>query len=191
MPAMGGIPAKIDYNASVHVPLTAEQQEKLDYLLGSFGSQEMRPPRLSFFYRIGLLAVAVIMVLLPLAYVTIVGALAWWVVTAAFQPPVLGDLGGMARYAAVLSLGPIVIFFMVKPWFARPVERSALVELPDGDELFLRAFIYMVARAVGSPLPSKIEFDCGVNAAAGFRGGLMSILRNDVRLLIGLHWWPA
>ncbi len=86
----------------------------------------------------------------------------------------------------MLSLGPIVLFFMVKPWFARPVEKAAQVELEEGHELFLRAFVYMVARSVGSPLPSRIEFDCSVNAAAGFRGGLMSILRNDVRLLIGL-----
>ena len=75
---------------------------------------------------------------------------------------------------------------MVKPWFARPVDKGGEIELEEGKELFLRAFVYMVARSVGSPLPSRIEFDCSVNAAAGFRGGLMSILRNDVRLLIGL-----
>ena len=146
----------------------------------------MRPPRLNLLYRVGLAAVALIMVLLPLAYVSIILAITWWVVVSALSPPELHDLLGMMGYAAVLSLGPIVIFFMVKPWFAQPVERGALVELSDGDEVFLRSFIYMVARAVGSPLPSKIEFDCGVNAAAGFRGGLMSILKNDVRLLIGL-----
>ena len=82
----------------MHVPLTAEEQEKLDYLLGAFGSGTMRPPRVSIFYGLGLVAV-----------------LAWWVVTAALQPPVLGDLVGMAKYAGVLSLGPIVLFFMVKP----------------------------------------------------------------------------
>ena len=170
----------------MHVPLTEEEQEKLDYLLGAFGAGSMRAPRVPLLYGLGLLAVTAMMILLPLAYVSLVLAIAWWVVSAAFDPPLLGDLNGMIYYAAVLSLGPIVLFFMVKPWFARPVERPAVVELEDGEELFLRAFIYMVARSVGSPLPSRIEFDCGVNAAAGFRGGLMSVLRNDVRLLIGL-----
>lgn len=170
----------------MHVPLTAEEQEKLDYLLGAFGAGSMRAPRINFLYGIGLVAVAMMMVLLPLVYVSLVATLAWWVVAAMFDPPVLSDLVGMVKYATVLSLGPIVIFFMVKPWFARPVEKGALVELEAGQELFLRAFVYMVARSVGSPLPSKIEFDCSVNAAAGFRGGVRSILRNDVRLLIGL-----
>jgi hypothetical protein len=170
----------------MHVPLTAEEQEKLDYLLGAFDEGSMRAPRVNFLYGLGLVAVAAAMVLLPLVYVSLVVMLGWWVVSAMFLPPVLGDVGGMLKYAALLSLGPIVLFFMVKPWFARPVDRGELIGLEDGQELFLRAFIYMVARSVGSPLPSKIEFDCGVNAAAGFRGGLVSILRNDVRLLIGL-----
>ena len=170
----------------MHVPLTEEEQEKLDYLLGAFGTDAMRAPRLSPLYAIGLVAVSFVMVLLPLAYISLVGVIAWWVVTAIFDPPAYWTFAAVVRYGGVLTAGPIVLFFMVKPWFARPVEKGALVELRDGEELFLRAFVYMVARSVGSPLPSKIEFDCGVNAAAGFRGGLMSILRNDVRLLIGL-----
>lgn len=158
----------------------------MEYLLGAFGADAMGAPKLSILYRLGLVAVTAIMVLLPLAYLSLVAGIVWWVVSNAFDPPLLSDMFGMFKYAAVLSLGPIVLFFMVKPLFARPVEKDALVELADGEELFLRSFIYMVARAVGSPLPSVIEFDCSVNAASGFRGGLMSILRNDVRLLIGL-----
>ena len=49
----------------MHVPLTEEEQEKLDYLLGAFGEGAMRAPRLSILYRVGLVAVTVAMVLLP------------------------------------------------------------------------------------------------------------------------------
>ena len=76
----------------MHVPLTAEEQEKLDYLLGAFGDGSMRAPRVSFLYGLGLVAVAVVMVLLPLTYVSLVLALAWRVLSAMFDPPALGDL---------------------------------------------------------------------------------------------------
>jgi len=161
----------------MHVPLTEEEQEKLDYVLGAFNDGAMRAPRLSLLYRLGLLAVALAMVLLPLAYFSLVLWLAWEVLSSLFTPP---------WFEPIVVAGPIVLFFMVKPWFAKPIEEEERVELAEGEELFLRAFIYMVARSVGSPLPSRIEFDCSVNAAAGFRGGIRSLLRNDVRLLIGL-----
>ena len=60
---------------AMHVPLTEEEQEKLDYLLGAFGSAAMRPPRMSLFYGLGLVAVTLIMILLPLIYVSLVALL--------------------------------------------------------------------------------------------------------------------
>ena len=87
----------------MHSPLTEEEQEKLDYLLGAFGSGVMKAPKLSVLYRVGLLAVAGVMVLLPLVYVGLVAALVWWIIAAAIAAPALDP---------VIVLGPIVLFFI-------------------------------------------------------------------------------
>ncbi|HAV64865.1 MAG TPA: hypothetical protein DCY13_21160, partial [Verrucomicrobiales bacterium] len=55
-----------------------------------------------------------------------------------------------------------------------------------GAEPVLFAFIEAVCRAVKAPMPRRVDLDCHLNAAAGFRKGFLSFLGSDLVLLIGL-----
>ncbi len=88
------------------------------------------PPRLegppgSVFYRLGLLLVAVAMVLLPLAYLGLVGLVGYgvyWHATA--HASWLAGAGVRLRlvvYAAPIAAGAVVVFFLLKPLFSKPV----------------------------------------------------------------------
>jgi Zn-dependent protease with chaperone function len=85
-----------------------------------------------------------------------------------------------------LVAGAILVVFMIKPLFAKPSKRSKPRSLNRTQEPLLFAFVDRVCAAVGSPRPSRIDVDCNVNAAAGFRRGIWSMAGDDMVLVIGL-----
>src|SRR6185436_11492365 len=46
--------------------------------------------------------------------------------------------------------------------------------------------ISKICDTIGAPAPKRIDLDCQLNAAAGFRRGFWSMLSNDLVLVIGL-----
>jgi hypothetical protein len=58
--------------------------------------------------------------------------------------------------------------------------------MDPGEERVLHTFIAKVCESVGAPMPGRIELNCELNAAAGYREGLKSVVRNDLVLVIGL-----
>jgi hypothetical protein len=89
-------------------------------------------------------------------------------------------------YVAPLVAGAILVFFMFKPLFAKPVKRGKPRSLNREQEPVLFAFVDRVCAAVRAPRPSRIDVDCDVNASASFRRGVLSMLGNDLVLTIGL-----
>jgi Zn-dependent protease with chaperone function len=75
----------------------------------------------------------------------------------------------------VIYLGPplaglILLFFLVKPLFARPPKPPEPIRLKPEDEPVLFAFVEQLCRTVGSAKPSAIHLDLGVNASASLKG---------------------
>src|SRR5436190_16320108 len=151
--------------------------------------------RTSFLYQIGLLLVTLVMLVLPLVYVAMVLAAAWgvWLYASHFRfllaPSGVGPrfyLVKLMAYIGPLFVGVVLLFFMVKPLFARRAAKAQPLALNPGAEPTLYAFIARICELVGAPMPKRIDLDCQLNAAAGFRRGFASLFGHDLVLVIGI-----
>ncbi len=165
--------------------LSSQHQEILGALQGRIEPVAASPP-----YRLALLVVAGAMLVLPLLYLALVGALGFGVYRHAVHNLDLFQAYpariALFFYGAPLLVGVILLFFMVKPIFAPQVGFGAPLPLRRQDQPLLFAYVEKVCRAVGSPLPSEIRVNCQVNAWAGFRRGLRSLFGGDTTLTVGL-----
>ncbi len=158
-------------------------------ILGAFAGP-LPEVRVGVVYRLGLAIVALTMVLLPLAYVALIGVASYgvyWHMTA--HQALLSDaegLWGLLLYAVPVFVGGVLVVFMIKPLFAPKTKEMEPVELTADAEPQLHAFIHRLCDVVGAPRPRKIVVDCEANASAGFRRGLVSLFGNDLVLTIGL-----
>ncbi len=168
--------------------LTPEQ------ILAGFGPR-IQPVRPSAVYRLSVVIVTIVMVLLPLIYIGLIGliiaALYYHAVydIAIFQH--MGKGSGASKGAILIYLGPLVagamvVAFMLKPLFARPVRREQVYVLEPDAEALLHAFVARICDSVGAPRPSRIEADSEVNASARRDGFLMGIFGTKLVLRIGL-----
>lgn len=146
------------------------------------------PAKTGLLYKIGLAVVAFAMVLLPLIYIALIGLAAWgvylhlthnlWIISSRG-----GGLFRLIAYLGPAVVGGILVFFMVKPFFAKRGKSPDPVTLDRAQEPLLFAFVEKICGLVGARTPSRIYVDCQVNASAGLKKGLWS---NDLVLTIGL-----
>lgn len=150
----------------------------------------MPPQRLPFHYRLGMFITAAVLVLLVLTYVGMIaglgGAIYWYAVHARVIVEKKVSIATLALYLGPMVAGAAVILFMVKPLLAPAGGRSATRAVKETEAPELWTFIRRLCRAVGAPAPGAIELDAEVNAAAGFRRGLLGFLTNDLTLRIGM-----
>jgi Zn-dependent protease with chaperone function len=176
-------------------PDRRELQEKI--VAGFHGNIPPRP--VPFHYRIGLLIAAITMLLLPLVYVGLIGLASYGVYWHATENHTVFEQSGNSRrsrrnndkaalvfYVVPLVVGGILVVFMIKPLFARRGKSSERRKLDPKREPVLFAFVERVCKVVGAPVPREIHVDCDVNASAGFRKGMFSLLGNDLVLTIGM-----
>jgi len=147
-----------------------------------------RPESVSLLYKLGLAAVAFVMVLLPIIYVGIIVLVAWGVYEHALHPryQLGGGILALLGYLAPIIVGGVLVFFMIKPLFARRPKDYEPHDVLPGEEPELFRFIYAVCDAVQAPRPARVLVDFQVNAFAGFRRGLPDLLRRRLTLSIGL-----
>lgn len=150
-------------------------------------------------YLFGLILAAALIVLLPVVYLGLIALAGYGVCYYAANHVDLlalpeGVRGRGLVFAALLKttayLGPILvgailILFMVKPLFARPARIERRLSFVPENEPVLFAFVARLCRIIGSPAPRRIDVDCDINAAAGFRRGLLSLFGRDMVLSIG------
>jgi len=147
-----------------------------------------RPKQISLLYKLGLAAVALVMVLLPIIYVGIIVVVAWGVFEHALYPRY--QLGGgtlaLLGYLAPIVVGCVLVFFMIKPLFARRLKDCESHGVLPEEEPELFRLIYAVCDTVQAPRPARVQVDFQVNAYAGFRRGLPDMLRRRLTLSVGL-----
>jgi Zn-dependent protease with chaperone function len=159
----------------------------LDGLRGSIA-----PPAISPLYRLGLAAVLVLLVLLPLIYFALIGGVAWLTWLHATQNatmlsgPGRGARGRLLLYLAPIVAGVLMLLFMIKPILARREKGAKPMIVRKEKEPLLFAFIARICHVLKAPVPSEVALDCQVNASASFRRGIMSFGSNDLTLTIGL-----
>lgn len=147
----------------------------------------------SLLYRLGMLVVTLAMVTLPLIYLALIGAAGWavyyWATHFAYLLSVSrgrGIIVMLLAYLTPLFAGAVLVFFLVKPLFARRAPHAQPLALNPGAEPLLFSFVTRLCQALGAPFPSRIDIDCHLNAAASFRRGVFSFLGNDLVLTIGV-----
>jgi Zn-dependent protease with chaperone function len=160
-----------------------KRNSPLEAFTGSISRTKIRP-----LYSVGLAIVAFAMVLLPLIYIALIAMTAWLVLwhlktnTWLF----LGSGGVVLRLIAYFGpaiTGGILVFFMIKPFFAAKAKTPDPITLDKEKEPLLFAFIQKICGLVGAPTPCQIDVDCQVNASASLRRALWS---RDLILTIGL-----
>jgi Zn-dependent protease with chaperone function len=163
-------------------------------LLAAFAGPVARTP-VTFFYRFGLILVSVLMVILPLVYLAMIVAAGYGVYYYAtrFTFLLTSHEGGgrlylvkLLAYFTPLFVGVVLVFFMVKPLFARRAPGAQPLAMNPALNPALFALIAKICDTVGAPMPRRIDLNCDLNAAAGFRRGLFSLFGNDLVLTIGL-----
>jgi Zn-dependent protease with chaperone function len=154
-------------------------------------------PRVSLLYLFGLLIVALAMILLPVVYVGLIGCVGYGVYYYAVHNIGIlhsgaqyvrgrGVILALLLYAAPMVVGGILLFFMIKPLFARPARELSPLAFDRQQQPLLYDFLARLCAAIGAPLPRQIKVDCDVNASASFRRGWLSFFGNDMVLTIGL-----
>lgn len=149
------------------------------------------PVRRTAAYRASALVIAAATLLLPTLYLALVATVAYLLFLHATTS--LTAVAAMRSWVALVFLyvgplvaGAVLLFFMVKPLFARRSRARRLRTLEFGQEPLLFAVVTRVAQAVGAPEPKRIDVDCRVNASAGFGSGLGVLVGGDLVLTVGL-----
>lgn len=170
--------------------MESDSKDNVQTAISTLSQLSFTPHKPSFFYSIGLFLVAIMMILLPLIYLGIIAASGYGIYYhAVHSGRVFEELSGKAAmlvYFGPLIIGSIGVLFMIKPLFLRPPKPLKALTINSEEQPDLTAFIYGVADAVGAPRPSSIEIDMNVNAAAAFRRGMLSLLGNDLKLILGV-----
>lgn len=149
--------------------------------------------RKTWLYRFGILFVACFVLILPVLYLALIAAAGWGVYWHATENTAIMTMGrGRARIFAVLMyLGPLVagaigVLFMLKPLFARTVRSGGIASLNRSGQPLLFEFVDRICETVGAPRPSRIDVDFDVNASASYGSGVLSLVKSDLVLTIGL-----
>ena len=151
------------------------------------------PIHASPLYVASLVVIACLIILLPLAYFALIGAVGfgvYWSITenifvarGTTPGPLLGPvLGTLAAF-----VGTILFIAMVKPVIAPIRKREDEFTLYRENEPRLYAFVEALCAIIGAPTPKRIDVTGEVNASASFRRGLLSlIMPGDFVLTIGM-----
>lgn len=149
------------------------------------------PAKLSPLYRLGTFMAALGMVLLPLIYLGMIVAVAWWTWDYAMAGPEVkqtrrGSRTEFFTYIVPIVLGIILVIFMIKPLFSRRPKSVEPRQLRREDEPRLFAFIDQVCDLVHAPRPRRVLVDLNVNASASLSHGFWSLFSRNLTLTIGL-----
>jgi Zn-dependent protease with chaperone function len=152
---------------------------------------DIEPIRRTTGYRIGILVLTLCMVALPAFYLALVAGIAYLVYShATVNLARVGEIRSwwatVFLYAGPLIIGVVLLFFMIKPLFARRARTVKLRVLEFGEEPLLFALVTCVAQAVGAPEPKRIALDCQANASASFGSALGVLFGRNLTLTIGL-----
>ncbi|MDX2111033.1 MAG: M48 family metallopeptidase [Verrucomicrobiota bacterium] len=152
-------------------------------------SGSIPPRRVTFMYRAGLVLTALAMVLLPCIYIYVIYLtvlLVWLWITWAYHifDHITGFVPGVL-YLTPIFAGCTVVFFMLKPFFAKRAKPAEGNEICLANEPVLNAYICTICDTVGAPRPKAVRLDCQANASVGIQNGLMGLFTRNLVLTIG------
>jgi Zn-dependent protease with chaperone function len=152
---------------------------------------EIQPVKRTLGYAFGTLILSLAMLILPALYLGMIAGIAYMLFLHATTSlgsgsPIRGIWSLFFLYVGPLVAGVILLFFMVKPIFARRSRSRPLRTLQFGEEPILFALVTRIAKAVRAPEPKRIVLDCQANASAGYGSTMGVLFGGDLVLTIGL-----
>lgn len=174
--------------------------------LGPCFRGQWRPVHRSLIYRVSLVAVALLMLLIPLIYLAMISGIAYgtyWYAThmGSYFFHTAKDVGsglhsarsqGRASllivtfgYIAPIVLGGFVLISMLKSLLAPSGEERESYTLERHEEPVVYAFIEAMCVRMGAPVPHRIDVFADANATAGMEGGLLGFLFRR-RMVLGI-----
>jgi len=154
---------------------------------------EIKPSRKSKVYLLAVLIVTMFMILLPLAYLAFIVAIGFLTYYHAINDTGMLAYGSgrgkvlvLGAYLAPIVSGVILVLFMIKPLFARPLHHVRIRSLTPQGEPNIFAVVKRLCELIGAPQPRQIAVDYQFNASASFRRGFRSMLGSDLVLTIGV-----
>jgi Zn-dependent protease with chaperone function len=138
-------------------------------------------------YRVGIVIVTLAMLLLPVIYLGLMAGVVYLLflhatVNVHATSQMRSWYATVFLYVGPLVVGAILLFFMVKPLFARRSRFDPVRTLHLAEEPLLFALVTRVAQTVGAPEPKRIAVNCQPNASASFD----TFLGGEMVLTIGL-----
>jgi Zn-dependent protease with chaperone function len=126
--------------------------------------------------------------LIPLIYLALLAFLLYLVAWHTYQSLATLSQGPyFAFHVPMALLGGSLLLFLVKPvFFRKRPDKIDVVSISQTDEPLLFACVAKLCAAIGCVPPSRIEVDCDANAHARFQRGIISGVRGDLVLRIGL-----
>lgn len=146
-------------------------------------------------YKLGLTAVGIAMVLIPLIYLSIIAASGYIITLHATENLWLmsssqggkSGLGGLLLYLAPIVIGTTLILFMLKPLLLLlQSDSDKPIELSPERETELFRFVHTICDKVNAAKPSNIILINEANAYASFYQGVRGLLGNRLTLAIGM-----
>jgi hypothetical protein len=158
--------------------------------LVAVGITPVEPHPISGLYRLGLIAVAMGLMLLPVAYFGLVAAIVWGVYWHIQQldwyMEHLRGLWGMTIFIAPILTGAVIVFFMIRPLFVRSERAAEALTITPEAEPDLFHFVAAICNLLQAPFPKHIYVDWRANASASLHRGVKSFFNRELDLTLGL-----
>ncbi|MCK4842455.1 MAG: M48 family metalloprotease, partial [Methylococcales bacterium] len=167
----------------INIPKTLEDFEHL--LDGS-----VPKVKISVKYKLGLFLAILASTLAPLIYLGIMSGLVVCVVMYVdLLPDILSEISNATGKAAVIIIPifipSVLLLFLIKPLFATHLD-SKQYTLKRSQFPALFNLVEIMCKKIGVPIPKKITLNNEVNASASAEQGLLSLMRGDLKLTVGL-----
>lgn len=146
-------------------------------------------PRADSGYLIGLAAMTVTCLLLPVIYLSLTAGVVWgwgWYMTHLHHHLPRNPYAILFLYLVPGMAGAVLVLFLLKPIFASAPRRAQPVRLDPAQEPEFAAGIHALCRAIGINVPQEIHFSADVNASVHFEHGWRSLGNGRKVLTIGL-----
>lgn len=149
--------------------------------------------RLSVGYHLGLAAIALLMVLLPLVYFGIVAGACWLVwYHAVNHTGMFQHVRGRAIilmgvvYVAPIIAGALLVLAMILPLFWRSRRGPKPFWVDRREQPLLYAYVEKLCDVMRAPRPERIDIVAAATASAHIDNGIFGIVRRRLVLTIGL-----
>jgi len=158
--------------------------------------KKINPKGASFSYAAGLFVSLLLVLLVPLIYLSLVGAVVLFLIDyilKVFEYGLyLSDFKNIFSVVVIVFkwvvpplMGFSILFFLLKPIFAgRNKEIDTFISMRENPKLY--ELVKSLSSSIGCPMPKRIMCNSDVNASVSFVNGFRGVFKKKLQLTIGM-----